>query len=78
MCHGCGGKGWVETAGGALTHICPICKGTGQVGYTTDTTQIGHWPDSCPACGGNRSAPPGTGCPASAHYGTYCDIANTS
>lgn len=28
-CHGCDGKGWVETAGGAMVHICPLCKGSG-------------------------------------------------
>jgi len=28
-CHGCGGKGWVETMRGA--EICPVCGGRGYI-----------------------------------------------
>ena len=28
LCHGCGGKGWVETSRGA--ERCPVCNGTGR------------------------------------------------
>ena len=37
-CHGCKGKGWVETAGGAMVHICPICKGTGWLPDASSTS----------------------------------------
>ena len=29
ICHGCGGKGWVEVDGRA--QICPVCGGSGVV-----------------------------------------------
>lgn len=40
-CHGCHGKGWVETAGGVLTHVCPICNGVGWLPaiYSTSANQ---------------------------------------
>jgi len=31
-CHGCGGKGWVDTKKGA--QICPICHGKGYLDGT--------------------------------------------
>ena len=37
-CHGCNGKGWVETAGGVMVHICPICKGAGWLPDRVTTT----------------------------------------
>lgn len=30
--------------------------------------------NACPACGGDRSAPPSTGCPPGSHYGTYSEM----
>ena len=41
-CNGCGGKGWVETGCGVYVHICPICKGTGDVPCETSAS-ITHW-----------------------------------
>lgn len=35
-CHGCGGKGWVDTHIGV--QICPICKGTGIAQITIEST----------------------------------------
>ena len=29
--------------------------------------------DKCPACGGDRNSPAGTGCPMGSHYGSYCE-----
>lgn len=42
VCHGCMGRGWIETAGGALVHICPICKGSGWLpDIASDSTSLG-------------------------------------
>jgi hypothetical protein len=30
ICHGCGGKGWIELSTGNV-QICPVCLGCGQV-----------------------------------------------
>ncbi len=45
QCHGCKGKGWVETLEGTMVHTCPVCKGDGRarLGTLTVTDDIGEW-----------------------------------
>jgi len=37
-CNGCQGKGWVETAGGAIVHVCPLCHGAGWLKEQSNTS----------------------------------------
>ncbi len=45
QCHGCKGKGWVETLAGTMVHTCPVCKGDGRarLGTVTVTDNAGGW-----------------------------------
>ena len=60
LCHGCGGKGWVEVQD---SHIP----------YSPETHEYIPFVDKCPACGGDRNSPALTGCPMGSHYGSYCE-----
>lgn len=54
-CHGCNGKGWVETASGMLVHICPVCLGVGQLSgiiISSTSTVAPTGLNRCPCCGG--------------------------
>jgi len=64
FCHGCNGKGWVEVADESNldNRLIPIPSIT--YSYPPDYNR-------CPACGGDRNSPAGTGCPVGIHYGTY-------
>ncbi len=59
ICRGCNGKGWVEVAEDRAI-------------ITARIWNVNPYVDKCPACGGDRSSPAGTGCPMGSHYGTYC------
>jgi len=59
-CHSCGGKGWVEV--------------NEHISYSPETHEYIPFMDKCPACGGDRNSPGGTGCPMGSHYGSYCNI----
>jgi len=66
ICRSCNGKGWVEVA-----EDKPIID----LGYELTKQDLGvGWTDRCPACGGDRNSPAGTGCPKGGHYGSYCSI----
>jgi len=53
LCHGCGGKGWIEVAEDKDVAISRIWDKE-------------SW-DKCPTCGGDRNSPAGTGCPMGSH-----------
>ena len=59
-CHGCAGKGWVEVQEDSPL---PFHWQPGPIGDNA----------KCPACGGDRNSPGGTGCPMGSHYGSYCE-----
>lgn len=45
ICHGCNGKGWVETSD-RKPHECPVCAGSGQ--YDPNTIRINPTPNPYP------------------------------
>ena len=61
LCHGCGGKGWVEVGEDSPL---PFYWQPGPIGDQS----------RCPACGCDRNSPALTGCPLGSHYGSYCDV----
>ena len=62
VCHGCGGKGWVEVKEDSLCPALPFYRIPDPIGDDT----------RCPSCGGDRTLPAGTGCPKGSHSGNYC------
>ena len=59
LCHGCGGKGWVEVSDEKPIDLVEELTGQKQEDWS-----------KCPACGGDRSSPAGTGCPTGSHLGS--------
>jgi len=86
QCHGCDGKGWVEVHGDMPAHYEEFLSSYPdplqvELGwrwqpemYQGTVTYPDDYNDRCPACGGLRSDPPGTGCPKGSHYGAYCVV----
>ncbi len=72
-CRSCGGKGWVEVAEDE-----PIILFPDEKPIPLDPRLIEFYKkkgyDVCPACGGDRNLPSGTGCPMGSHYGSYCEV----
>lgn len=69
-CWGCDGKGWVEVS---ESNYNPIREFKWEHPHPGITIPIPNDPGKCPACGGDRNNPPGTGCPKGSHYGAYCE-----
>lgn len=65
---------WVRGATGPET-----CRSCGGKGWVSEKVVTQSMPDytRCPACGGDRNSPGGSGCPMGSHYGTYCSIKST-
>ena len=61
LCRSCNGKGWIEVKEDEVVN-----------NNTVSTLTLRDW-DKCPACGGDRNSPAGTGCPMGSHYGSYCE-----
>jgi len=66
-CYGCNGKGWVEVSESDYNPIK-------ELNWEYPNLLVQPFVDKCPACGGDRNSPGGTGCPKGSHYGTYCSV----
>jgi len=73
-CHGCDGKGKMESAGNATDIECPVCGGTGTLPDTYSIEIAQNSPHLCPACAQERTEPPLGDCPKGSHYGEYCPV----